>query len=155
MYVNADYQSLLDIQGEVESEKLKTQLAQINDFYQQINKKIDQCTSAYKDAVVAILDQFPVKISAGLNKTYVFYVNKKKASDANEITEALAEYIAKFESIEYLNFLSEENRNVVFVGPNGCGKTTLLRKLKQDTRGANIQYFSEKLQGSIFNLLQI
>lgn len=142
MYVNANYQRLLDIQGEVESEKLKTLLAEIGDFFQKINKKLDQCTRAYEDNVVAILNQFPIKIATGLNETRVFYVNSKQAFDVNEIITALEAYIAKFESIEYLDFLSEESRNVVFVGPNGCGKTTLLRKLKQDTQGANIQYFS-------------
>ena len=43
--------------------------------------------------------------------------------------------------MKYLEFLSEERKNVVFVGPNGCGKTTLLRKLSKDTGEQHIMYF--------------
>lgn len=91
--------------------------------------------------MVSILDQFPVKILTGVDGKDLFYVDNKPVSQVDILVSALRDYIAKFESIEYLDFLSEEKRNVVFVGPNGCGKTTLLRKLQQDTKGASIQYF--------------
>ncbi len=141
MYSNEKYDAFLQASDELELGENKTLLTQIKEFYEKISQKFENSTSRYKDAVTAILDQFPIDVKNGLNEKKSFLVNKKTASTIEELVDALKEYIAKFESIDYLEFLSEEKRNVVFVGPNGCGKTTLLRKLKKDTAGASIQYF--------------
>lgn len=39
-------------------------------------------------------------------------------------------YAEKLLGLNYLSFLREENKNVVFVGVNGSGKTTLLKGLR-------------------------
>ena len=141
MYTNSEFEQFAAYAEENSLTSLQQSIAQIRDFYKKINSKMENCTDRYKNAVVAILNQFPVKMSAGVDGKTILYVDKKTISEVDILVSALIDYIAKFESIEYLDFLSEEKRNVVFVGPNGCGKTTLLRKLQQDTEGASIQYF--------------
>ena len=141
MYTNSEFEQFAAYAKENSLTSLQPSIAQIRDFYKKINSKMENCTDRYKNAVVAILNQFPVKMSAGVDGKTLLYVDKKNISEVDILVSALIDYIAKFESIEYLDFLSEEKRNVVFVGPNGCGKTTLLRKLQQDTEGASIQYF--------------
>lgn len=141
MYTNSEFEQFAAYAEENSLTSLQQSIAQIRDFYKKINSKMENCTDRYKNAVVAILNQFPVKMSAGVDGKTLLYVDKETISEVDILVSALIDYIAKFESIEYLDFLSEEKRNVVFVGPNGCGKTTLLRKLQQDTEGASIQYF--------------
>lgn len=141
MYTNSEFEQFAAYAEENGLTSLQQSIAQIRDFYKKINSKMENCTDRYKNAVIAILNQFPVKMSAGVDGKTILYVDKKTISEVDILVSALIDYIAKFESIEYLDFLSEEKRNVVFVGPNGCGKTTLLRKLQQDTEGASIQYF--------------
>lgn len=141
MYTNSEFEQFAAYAEENSLTSLQQSIAQIRDFYKKINSKMENCTDRYKNAVVAILNQFPVKMSAGVDGKTILYVDKKTISEVDILVSALIDYIAKFESIEYLDFLSEEKRNVVFVGPNGCGKTTLLRKLQRDTEGASIQYF--------------
>lgn len=141
MYTNSEFEQFSAYAEENSLTSLQQSIAQIRDFYKKINSKMENCTDRYKNAVIAILNQFPVKMSAGVDGKTILYVDKKTISEVDILVSALIDYIAKFESIEYLDFLSEEKRNVVFVGPNGCGKTTLLRKLQQDTEGASIQYF--------------
>lgn len=141
MYTNEKYEAFLKASAEIELGDNKFLLTQIKEFYKKISSKFENSTARYKNAVTAILDQFPISVKSGLNEKQSFLINKKVVSTIEELIVALKEYIAKFESIDYLEFLSEAKRNVVFVGPNGCGKTTLLRKLKKDTEGASIQYF--------------
>ena len=141
MYTNEKYEAFLKASDEIELENNKVLLTQIKEFYKKIGSKFENSTPRYKNAVTAILDQFPISVKSGLNEKQSFLINNKVVSTIEELMVALKEYIAKFESINYLEFLSEANRNVVFVGPNGCGKTTMLRKLKKDTEGASIQYF--------------
>ena len=142
MYSNKDFDVLVKMSKENGLTAIESALEQISDFYQKINAKLDRCTSRYQNAVTAILNQFPISISTGLDGKPIYYVDRESTFEIKALVNALQQYIEKFESIEYLDFLSEEKRNVVFVGPNGCGKTTLLRKLKKDTTGASIQYFS-------------
>ena len=52
-----------------------------------------------------------------------------KPIDSENILALLSDYHDKLFGLRYLKFLSEEKKTVVFVGPNGCGKTTLLRNL--------------------------
>lgn len=142
MYTNEDYQNLVQKTKDLKLNKVSNVLQQINEFYQKLNVTFDRCTARYKNAVSSILNQFPIKVSVSLDGKTIFSIAGKQIFEEEILVTALNEYIDKFKSIDYLEFLSEEKRNVVFVGPNGCGKTTLLRKLKQDTQGANIQYFS-------------
>lgn len=142
MYTNTDFENLIKYCKENNITTIDVYISRIAAFYKKFNEKIERCTERYQNAVTAILNQFPVKIFTGIDGKKVLSVDRKPVSEIETIALSLQEYIDKFESIDYLEFLSEEKRNVVFVGPNGCGKTTLLRKLKKDTSGASIQYFS-------------
>lgn len=122
-------------------EEIKSCFDEIDKFYKKINEKFDKCTIKYKTTVRSILDSFPIVNKVDLDGNTLFYINGQLVNDKFKIIEEVEKYISKFESIEYLGFLSEEKRNVVFVGANGCGKTTLLRKLQKDTTDAKIQYY--------------
>lgn len=61
--------------------------------------------------------------------------------DTKKITELLNDYYNRLYGLRYLRFLSEEKKTVVFVGPNGCGKTTLLRNLIHATGEEKIGYY--------------
>lgn len=142
MYDNEEFEQFAKYAAQEKNlTSIQPLINQIRNFYKKINSKMKNCTDRYKNAVIAILNQFPVKISKGVDGKELLYVDRNLISEIDILVSVLKEYIAKFEAIEYLDFLSEEKRNVVFVGPNGCGKTTLLRKLQQDTEGASIQYF--------------
>lgn len=142
MYKNTNFEELQKISKKVDSKELKELLNVIEQFYKGFNKKIKVYTQKYKSTVQAILEQFPIEVRTGIDGNSLCLVGGKQVNKVDEILDALKLYIDKFKSIEYLEFLSEEKRHVVFVGPNGCGKTTLLRKLQKDTTGARIQYFS-------------
>lgn len=64
-----------------------------------------------------------------------------KPIDSEKILALLSDYHDKLFGLRYLKFLSEEKKTVVFVGPNGCGKTTLLRNLINATGEDQIGYY--------------
>lgn len=64
-----------------------------------------------------------------------------KPIDSENILALLSDYHDKLFGLRYLKFLSEEKKTVVFVGPNGCGKTTLLRNLINSTGEDQIGYY--------------
>lgn len=140
MYTNAEFEKIKT--GRLnEIDETKKLINCIQKFYNKVNLKFDRCTEKYKSTVKSILDAFPLLEKEDVNGNTIYYVNGVPTSEIDKIIQLLNQYINKFESIDHLDFLSEEKRNVVFVGPNGCGKTTLLRKLQRDTANAKIQYF--------------
>lgn len=141
MYTNSKYNDFKSSLNEIKLQNMKLFIKEIDDFYKFINTKYDKCVARYQDAVKAILDDFPIDSKMDTSGDYIYYIKGHLVEDTDRITKALLEYIQKFESIKYLDFLSEEKRNVVFVGPNGSGKTTLLRKLKKDTANAKMHYY--------------
>lgn len=64
-----------------------------------------------------------------------------KPIDSENILALLSDYHDKLFGLRYLKFLSEEKKTAVFVGPNGCGKTTLLRNLINATGEDQIGYY--------------
>ena len=64
-----------------------------------------------------------------------------KPIDSENILALLSDYHDKLFGLRQLKFLSEEKKTVVFVGPNGCGKTTLLRNLINATGEDQIGYY--------------
>ena len=140
-YTNEAFEKLVEQEHSLNSELISKLIQEIRIFYKEFNNKMHRCTSRYIDAVKNILNQFPIEIKNGLEGKISYSIAQKQVIEISDLESALKEYVDKFESIRYLDFLSEEKRNVVFVGPNGCGKTTLLRKLKKDTQSASIYYY--------------
>lgn len=140
MYTNAEFEKIKTGKLNKISE-VKELIDCIQKFYNKVNLKFERCTAKYRSTVKSIFDSFPIIEKDDVNGNSIYYVNRIVTNETDIIIQALNQYINKFESIDYLDFLSEEKRNVVFVGPNGCGKTTLLRKLQKDTASAKIQYF--------------
>ena len=145
IYENKDYEIFRDSFVDGVSCEIVDLAQKIDDFYKKLDKDLTDIRYAprYFRTIESILNTFPIKTQK-VNETYEYRINGKMGLhiSAPELEKALTDYIAKFESIEYLEFLREENRNVVFVGPNGCGKTTLLRKLQKDTREAKIHFYT-------------
>lgn len=140
-YTNEVFEKLVEQEHSLNSELITKLIQEIKNFYKEFNDKMHRCTSRYIGAVKNILNQFPITIKKGLDGKISYSIDNKQVIEVAGIEIALKKYVDKFESIRYLDFLSEEKRNVVFVGPNGCGKTTLLRKLKKDTQSASIYYY--------------
>ena len=78
MYTNPDFDSLVSYSKEHDLPDIEPFIIQIRDFYQKINSKIDGCTPRYQNAVSSILNQFPIKLSNGLDGKTLFSVNKKQ-----------------------------------------------------------------------------
>ena len=57
------------------------------------------------------------------------------------IRDWLLRYDENLDALKYLEILGEEDRNVVFIGANGGGKTTLLRKLLKTTGENQVGYY--------------
>lgn len=141
MYINEKFNAFSKEIDGLNSEEVNSQVEIIRSFYNKINRNYDKTTESYKNTVCSMLDKFPITVTTSIDGTTIYKINEKTAIEIEEIVYAIKSYVSTFESLEYLEFLREENRNVIFVGPNGCGKTSLLRKLKKDTSDARIMYF--------------
>lgn len=123
------------------NDKILNYINEIYSFYKEINTNIEFTTKKYRDSIYSVLNKFPIIISHIKDENTTWQINNDTINE-EELVEILKKYTNLFETLRYLNFLREENRNVVFVGPNGSGKTSLIRKLKNDTKDSSIYYFS-------------
>lgn len=140
MYSNQDFEKSLKIY--VGDEEITDYLGKIQKQYSNINRNYDHSTANYKEAVSKVLNTFPIKFRVKPDGKEIPFLYEKEEFTKDKLIEALTQYYNQTESLKYLEFLSQENRNVVFVGPNGAGKTTLIRKLKADMAAANILFIS-------------
>lgn len=101
------------------------------DYSRYTQNYISMMESAFNDLKTAQL--IPVSKGGTLHTT--------KPIDSEKVVALLSEYYDKLLGLRYLKFLSEEKKTVVFVGPNGCGKTTLLRNLIHATGENQIGYY--------------
>ncbi len=101
------------------------------DYSRYTQNYISMMESAFNDLKTAQL--IPVSKGGTLHTT--------KPIDSEKVVALLSDYYDKLLGLQYLKFLSEEKKTVVFVGPNGCGKTTLLRNLIHATGENQIGYY--------------
>ena len=101
------------------------------DYSRYTQNYISMMESAFNDLKTAQL--IPVSKGGTLHTT--------KPIDSEKVVALLSDYYDKLLGLRYLKFLSEEKKTVVFVGPNGCGKTTLLRNLIHATGENQIGYY--------------
>ena len=141
MYQNVKLKELKKLLSDNKSTKLKEVIKCIESKYKKFNDKYNRYTKKYIDTIESIFNSFPITISKSIDNKDIFKSSEGVVTEIEEIIKILYTYLDKIESLKYLEFLSEERKNVVFVGPNGCGKTTLLRKLSKETGEEHIMYF--------------
>lgn len=141
MYTNFDFELLKNNKNRFSSDELNELIASIENFYLDFNKKYEKYTQNYITTMTNLMNNYIVKNL--IDSTYggTLHISQKVSEDLEKIIVVTKEYSQALEELKYLSFLSEEKRNVVFVGPNGCGKTTLLRHLISLTGENDISYF--------------
>lgn len=141
MYINQEFNLLKNNQLRFSSPELDVLIGEIDSFYSLFNKNYKKYTINYIETMTNIMNQFFIKNLISNVYGGSLYLTSSNIEDVNKVIETTKKYVAKLNELKYLSFLSEEKRNVVFVGPNGCGKTTLLRHLISLTGEKDISYF--------------
>lgn len=114
-------------------------IAKIQAFYKAYNDDYSRYTTNYISMMESAFNN--LKIAQLIPDSKGGTLRTTKPIDSEKITALLSGYYDKLFSLRYLKFLSEEKKTVVFVGPNGCGKTTLLRNLIHATGEDQIGYY--------------
>jgi len=133
--------------------KKKAQITELQDFVRRFSanaSKAKQATSRAKQIDKIKLDD--VKPSSRVNPFIRFDQEKKLHRTALE-TEGLEKSFDDLTLFKKLNLLIEVGERVAVIGPNGIGKTTLLRTLTKDieqdsgtikwSENSNIGYFAQ------------
>lgn len=139
MYQNEQLRLLINIYGESMPQKLLDIINNIKGIYDAYNNNYGRYTDNYISMMESAFNQ--LKIEGFIPKSRGGTSYSENPLDGERIIEYVADYYNKLYSLRYLNFLSEEKKTVVFVGPNGCGKTTLLRNLINATGEDKIGYY--------------
>lgn len=139
MYQNEQLRLLINVYGESMPQKLLDIINNIKGVYDAYNSKYDRYTDNYISMMESAFNQ--LKIEGFIPKSRGGTSYSEKPLDDERIIEYVADYYNKLYGLRYLKFLSEEKKTVVFVGPNGCGKTTLLRNLINATGEDKIGYY--------------
>lgn len=141
-YINNEFEALKKIP--ITDEDIKQKIKTIQRKYDIFNKNQKKYTDKYKQMMINQFNEFNI-----LDYIYVSHGGRKRTlvgqenfdEELKNIENNLINYCEKLDALKYFDFLKEENRNVVFIGANGCGKTTLLRYLIETTGEADIDYY--------------
>ena len=139
MYQNAEIELLITaFNGDLPQE-----LNQIVNTIQAIYKLYNDGYARYTQNYISMMEKAfdKLEIAQMIPKSKGGTMLTTKPIDTVKITELLNDYHSRLYGLRYLRFLSEEKKTVVFVGPNGCGKTTLLRNLIHATGEGEIGYY--------------
>ena len=118
-------------------------VAQVIATIQAIYKAYNDDYSRYTENYISMMESTfnSLKTAQLLPEAKGGTLRTTKPIDSENILALLSDYHDKLFGLRYLKFLSEEKKTVVFVGPNGCGKTTLLRNLINATGEDQIGYY--------------
>lgn len=141
MYKNIEFELLKNNQKRFASSELDELIKTIDSYYTDFNKSSDHFTPNYITTMTNLFNQFSVKNFISTTYGGNLHLSPLGFEDVEQIINITKNYLKKINGLRYLSFLSEEKRNVIFVGPNGCGKTTLLRHLIGLTGEEDISYF--------------
>lgn len=141
MYRNKEFEFLQSNQKRLANSELDVLIEKINTYYNDFNKNYSKYTKNYINTMTSIMNEFHIKQLITTNFSENFHVNQKNSEEVYKILQVTKAYYDNLFNLRYLSFLSEEKRNIIFVGPNGSGKTTLLRHLIKLTGEKDIAYF--------------
>lgn len=141
-YVNDGFEVLKNLP--IDDDEIKGKINKIQKKYDEFNNHQDRYTEKYRQMMINQFNGFDI-----LNHIYVSHGGKKRSivgqenfdEEINNIDNSLTRYCEKLDALKYLDFLQDENRNVIMIGANGCGKTTLLRYLIDNTGASDIDYY--------------
>lgn len=139
MYQNKQLELLISAYGESITQELTKIIDEIQSIYKTYNDGYSRYTTNYISMMESAFNQ--LKIDPFIPTTKGGTLRTTKPLDDEKIIACLSEYLSKLFDLRYLKFLSEEKKTIVFVGPNGCGKTTLLRNLIHATGEDQIGYY--------------
>lgn len=114
-------------------------ISEVQSIYKAYNDDYERYTENYISMMENAFNNF--KVTQLIPESKGGTLRAAKPIDDERITALLSDYYNRLFSLRNLKFLSEEKKTVVFVGPNGCGKTTLLRNLIQVTGEDQIGYY--------------
>ena len=108
-------------------------------LYNKYNQNYNCYTENYKSTMESAFNNF--KIDNLICKSNGGILSDNCQENVDAIISKVRNYRNNLNNLKYLEFLSEEDKTVVFVGANGCGKTTLLRELIKITGEDKIGYY--------------
>ena len=111
----------------------------IDCIYSKYNQNYNRYTENYKSTLENAFNN--LKIDNLICRANGGTLNDSIQEDIDDIIIKVKNYRDNLNNLKYLEFLSEEKKTVVFVGANGCGKTTLLRELIKTTGESKIGYY--------------
>ena len=122
---------------------IRPNVAQVIATIQAIYKAYNDDYSRYTENYISMMESTfnSLKTAQLIPEAKGGTLRTTKPIDSENILALLSDYHDKLFGLRYLKFLSEEKKTVVFVGPNGCGKTTLLRNLINATGEDQIGYY--------------
>lgn len=141
MYKNSELELLKNNQKRLASTELDEVIKAIDLYYNDFNNNCARFTTNYITTMTNLFNQFSICNLISTAYGGNLRLMPTASEDIKKIIETTKNYLEKINELQYLSFLSEEKRNVIFVGPNGCGKTTLLRHLIGLTGEQDIAYY--------------
>lgn len=139
MYRNEQLEVLISAyKGDFPQDIAET-ITKIQSIYKAYNDGYERYTDNYISIIENAFNSF--KVTQLIPESQGGTLRTDKPIDDAKITVLLSDYYNKLFRLRNLKFLSEEKKTVVLVGPNGCGKTTLLRDLIKVTGEEQIGYY--------------
>ena len=139
MYQNDQLELLISAYEGNLPQNIATIISEIQSIYNVYNDDYEHYTENYISMMENAFNN--VRVTQLIPESKGGTLRPAKPIDDEKITALLSDYYNRLFSLRNLKFLSEEKKTVVFVGPNGCGKTTLLRNLIQVTGEDQIGYY--------------
>lgn len=139
MYKNEEFDLLKKVSGGIKSAELNGLISTIEGIYAKYNQDYLRYTENYKATMENAFDNF--RIAHLIHESSGGKLRNSMPEDYKRIKETVSDYCKQLDKLRHLEFLSQEKKTVVFVGPNGCGKTMLMRSLIEATGEEKIGYY--------------
>ncbi len=139
MYCNNQLELLLSAYDNAPPEDVLQLITSIKGIYSAYNEQYSRYTENYRLMMENSFES--LQISQLIPTSQGGTLRTSNPIDSVKVLGQLKNYYDRLYNLRYLKFLSEEKKTVVLVGPNGCGKTTLLRNLIQATGEEQIGYY--------------